>query len=215
MNAAASLPLELRGLRKSFGSHVVFDGVDLSLQPGQIARILGPNGSGKTTLLSCIAGILIPDEGTILIDGHDLHGEPIAARGRLRFLAQRDAPPQGVSGVELVEFHAELLRASPADVEAAMARTGLGAALTHLVSTYSVGMFRRLQLACLALGTPGLVVLDEPFAGLDQGAREALRAQLISWSNAGVALLLATHDEGLEDVLGRDVTVITCLSPGS
>ena len=206
-------PLELRGLRKSFGDRVIFDGLDLTLQAGQIARLLGPNGSGKTTLLSCIAGTLIPDEGTILIDGHDLHDAPLEARRRLRFLAQRDTPPLGLSGDELVAFHAEVLGASPEALQGARERAGLGAALSHLASTYSVGMFRRLQLACLALGDPRLVVLDEPFAGLDLEAQEALRRQILSWVDEGVALILATHTEGLGTLLAREIVDIACLEP--
>ena len=112
-------------------------------------------------------------------------------------------------------FHAEVLGASPEALQGARERAGLGAALSHLASTYSVGMVRRLQLACLTLGDPRLVVLDEPFAGLDLEAQEALRRQILSWVDEGVALILATHTEGLGPLLAREIVDIACLEPAT
>jgi ABC-type multidrug transport system ATPase subunit len=187
-------PLRVRGLTKRYAGRSVLDNLDLDLEAGQTVALTGPNGAGKSTLLGCVVGTVIPDAGQISIAGHDLAAEPIAARRALRYLAQEVDLPAGLTGRELIEFHADVF-GEPAAIERAVALADLGPAIDRLATTYSVGMRRRLAFACLVPGPGRLYVLDEPFAGVDSQARVALLVWLAERRRAGAGILLAAHEE--------------------
>lgn len=187
-------PLRIRDVSKSYVGLRVLAGIDLELAPGEVVALVGPNGAGKSTLLGCVAGTVIPDRGTIAIGGHDLRTEPRAARAALRFLSQEPEVPQGLTGREILQFHADLF-GDPAGVDDAVELAQLGAQIDHLATAYSVGMRRRLMFAALLPGVPSLMVLDEPFAGIDRDARDRTMAVLHERRRRGVGLLLAAHDE--------------------
>jgi ABC-type multidrug transport system ATPase subunit len=187
-----SLPLRATGLHKRYAQRAVLTDVSLELQPGETVALLGPNGAGKSTLIGCVCGTVIPDAGTVTIAGHDLRSEPIQARRRLRYLAQEVDVPAGLTGTELLEFHADVFEDRSA-LPHARALSGLGDALSLLATTYSVGMRRRLAFASLAFGDAAVYVLDEPFAGIDAEGREQLLAWLMKQRDAGAAILLAAH----------------------
>lgn len=191
---AVSLPLRVTGLSKRYVDNQVLDGVELELAAGQTVALLGPNGAGKSTLIGCVCGTVIPDAGSVEIAGHDLRREPVQARRGLRYLAQEVELPAGLTGRELLEFHAEVFEDREA-VGRAVELAGLGPAIDLLASTYSVGMRRRLAFAALSPGDAALYVLDEPFAGIDADARERLLAWLVGRREAGAAILLAAHQQ--------------------
>jgi ABC-type multidrug transport system ATPase subunit len=187
-----SLPLRATGLSKRYAQRPVLTDVSLELQPGEAVALLGPNGAGKSTLIGCVCGTVIPDAGSVTIAGHDLRSEPIQARRRLRYLAQEIDVPAGLTGRELLEFHADVFE-HRSGLPHAQTLSGLGPALELLATTYSVGMRRRLAFASLAFGDAALYVLDEPFAGVDSEGREQLLAWLLERRAAGAAILLAAH----------------------
>jgi ABC-type multidrug transport system ATPase subunit len=187
-----SLPLRATGLSKRYAQRPVLTDVSLELQPGETVALLGPNGAGKSTLIGCVCGTVIPDAGSVAIAGHDLRSEPIQARRRLRYLAQEIDVPAGLTGTEILEFHADVFE-DRSGLAQARALTGLGDALSLLATTYSVGMRRRLAFASLAFGDAAVYVLDEPFAGVDAEGREQLLAWLLERRTAGAAILLAAH----------------------
>jgi ABC-type multidrug transport system ATPase subunit len=189
-----SLPLRAVALSKRYAEHVVLDAVSLELRSGEAVVLLGPNGAGKSTLIGCICGTVIPDAGTIEIAGHELRREPIQARRALRYLAQESDLPPGLTGRELLEFHADVFDARPSLAQAERL-AGLGPALDLLATTYSVGMRRRLAFAALACGEAALYVLDEPFAGVDAESCERLAAWLAERRASGAAILLAAHGQ--------------------
>ena len=191
--------LALRGIAKRYGTHVVLDGVDLDVGPGEAVALLGPNGTGKSTLIGCVCGAVIPDEGSIAIDGLNLRTDPVGARRRLRYLPQEVDVPEGLTGHEVLEFYADVF-GDRQDLPRAEALAGLGPSLTLLASTYSVGMRKRLMFAGLLPGEGRLYVLDEPFAGVDGESRERLLTWLKGRLDAGAGLLLAAHDQDREDL---------------
>lgn len=191
---AVSTPLRVIGLTKRYAGRSVLDSLALELGPGEALALTGPNGAGKSTLLGCVVGTVIPDAGTITIAGHELASEPIQARRALRYLPQEVELPAGLTGRELIEFHADVF-GEPAAVERAIALADLGESIDMLASTYSVGMRRRLAFACLVPGPGRLYVLDEPFAGVDTQARAALLDWLGERRRAGAGILLAAHAE--------------------
>lgn len=186
-------PLQVRGLSKRYAGRSVLDNLDLDLAAGETLALTGPNGAGKSTLLGCVVGTVIPDAGVIRIAGHDLAREPIEARRALRYLPQEVEVPAGLTGRELIEFHADVF-GEPAALERAVALADLGPAIDLLATTYSVGMRRRLAFACLLPGPGRLYVLDEPFAGVDSHARVALLEWLGERRRAGAGILLAAHE---------------------
>ncbi len=192
-------PLRLEAVTKRYADRTILDAVSLRVDPGETVVLRGPNGAGKSTLLGCIAGTVIPDAGRIDIAGHALATAPVAARLALRFLPQEPEVPPGLSGAELLTFHAQAF-GDPAGVAAAASLTGLGDALERFASTYSVGMRRKLMFCALLPGRGRLFVLDEPFAGIDADGRARIRGALERVLADGAGLVIAAHDRDIEDV---------------
>jgi ABC-type multidrug transport system ATPase subunit len=196
--------LQADGIFKDFGAGELFGGLSLAVAAGEAVVLRGPNGAGKSTLLGCLSGTVVPDRGTIAIEGRDLYADPVAARAPLRFLAQEIEVPSGVSGRELLEIWADVY-GDREGLPHAAAVSGLGDALDRLATTYSVGMRRQLAFAGLVPGRPRVWVLDEPFAGVDDDGRARMLAQLGRAKDEGAAIVLATH--------GHDVQALDTLSP--
>lgn len=192
-----SVPLDVTGVTKSFGAHVVLDSIDVRVGPGEAVVLIGPNGVGKSTLLGCVCGTVVPDSGAITIGGHDLGRAPIKARAALRYLPQEVEVPTGVTGDELLRFYADVHEAAT-DVDRCAEATELPrSALERLATTYSVGMRRRLAFGCLMAGEGQLYVMDEPFAGVDQHGRTRMHDRCKRLLDRGAGLLLAAHDQDL------------------
>ncbi len=199
-----SVPLRATGLCKRYGARALFEGLDLGVAAGEVAALLGPNGTGKSTLLGCITGAVIADAGRIEIGGHDLESAPIAARAALRALPQEVEVPEGLTGRELLEFHAAVF-GEPRGQAGAIELADLGPAIDALATTYSVGMRKRLMFAALTLGPAGLYVLDEPFAGVDREGRGRMVEALARALARGAGVLLSAHDA--EDLQGVGLPV--------
>lgn len=189
----SSAPLRVDGLTKSYGKLVVLDDLGFELAPGEAVALVGPNGTGKSTCIGCVAGGVIPDAGEITIGGRDLRKDPVGARRNLRYLAQEVDAPLGLTGREMLTFHADVFgNREQLDESATMA--DLGPSLDHLITTYSVGMRKRLMFSALMAGDGRLYVLDEPFAGVDGEGRERMVRWLNGRLEAGAGMLLAAHD---------------------
>jgi ABC-type multidrug transport system ATPase subunit len=200
-------PLVVSSLTKRFGSRTVLAQVSLELEAGQCLAFVGRNGSGKSTLLACVSGNLEAESGVIQIAGHDLRRAPVASRHHLRYLAQENDAPLGLTGRELASFIVATFGALQ-ELSHVLELADLGNAIDHLVSTYSLGMRRRLALASLCCGTPSLFVLDEPFAGLDLEARDRIRSALLRFQRGGSAFLIAGHEQDRPELQTFSATTI-------
>lgn len=193
MTTSPEQPLRIRGLRKAYGKLTVLDGLDLDVEAGKAVALVGPNGTGKSTCIGCTVGAVIPDAGEVHIAGQHLGTAPVEARRRLRYLPQEVDAPLGLTGRELLEFHADVL-GDRSQLDASEAMADLGPSIQHLLTTYSVGMRKRLTFAALMAGDGRLYVLDEPFAGVDGEGR----ARMVRWMRRrleeGAGMLLAAHD---------------------
>ncbi len=194
----SSAPLRADRVTKRYGTRTVVGSATLHVDAGELVIIRGPNGTGKSTLLGCVCGQIVPDEGSIAIDGHDLRSDPLGARGRLRALAQVAEAPAGVTGRDWLALHADVFgdRGAPDR----FADAALQEVLDQLATTYSVGLRRRLGFAALQLGEAALHVLDEPFAGVDRDGRRGMIERIAGHLKGGAGVLVAAHDHELAEL---------------
>ena len=192
--------IQVAGLRKAYGTTLVLDDVDLVVRAGEAVGLLGPNGAGKTTLLKILATVARPTRGRASVGGHDCAREAEGVRNVVGLIAHGAHVYEDLTALENLMFwtrfagraaNLEALRAALGEVE-------LDDCADARVRTFSAGMKRRLSLARLLLHRPRVLLLDEPFSGLDQRARKWLDQYLQSFTAGGGALLMATHAFGRE-----------------
>ncbi|MGR3296024.1 MAG: LPS export ABC transporter ATP-binding protein [Candidatus Bathyanammoxibius sp.] len=192
--------LSVLGLTKSYGKRVVLNSLDLEVNSGQIVGLLGHNGAGKSTAFSCIIGINTPDSGRIVFKGKDITKLPIHKRARmgLGYLCQEPSVFQRLTIEENILAILEarkLNRAQRRDrTNRLMADFGLGHLAKKKAFTLSGGEKRRLEVArCLATD-PALIMLDEPFSGIDPIAVAELQAMVLELRNRGIGILITDHN---------------------
>ena len=188
--------IEVRNLAKSFGPRAVLAGVDLSVEAGELVTLVGPNGAGKTTLLRILATLARPTSGTLRIAGQD----PVRAGGKVRhtigFLSHRTLLYDDLTAEQNLQFYARMydLGDGLARVDDLLERAGLAARRHDLVRTFSRGMQQRLAVARAVLHRPQILLLDEPYTGLDPYATQVLTHLLGELTGGGCTILLTTHN---------------------
>jgi heme ABC exporter ATP-binding subunit CcmA len=182
-------------LRKTYGPTAVLDDVSLELGTGEGLTLLGPNGTGKTTLLRIVATLLRPTSGSLRVAGADAVKEPEAVRGAIDMVGHGSWVYEDLSALENLRFWAVMggHDAEHARLRAALEEVELEASADQRARTFSAGMKRRLALARVLLGRARLLLLDEPFTGLDRAGRKWLSEFLLSFKARGGALVVATH----------------------
>lgn len=189
--------LELRGLRKRYGSVTAVDGVDLVVPAGSFYGVVGPNGAGKTTTLSMITGLLRPDAGTVSIYGHDVWTDPTAAKRALGVLPDRLRLFDRLTGAQLLAYTGSLRGLERGVIERRMrdlaTAFGLTASLSRPVSDYSLGMTKKIAIAAALLHAPRMLVLDEPFESVDPVSAAAVLAVLRRFTDSGGTVVLSSH----------------------
>ena len=187
--------LHLQDLEKSFGRQMVLDHVGFDLQPGEIIGLIGPSGAGKSTMIKTMLGIEKADSGMAVVLDHTMPNRHIL--GDIGYMAQSDALYEALSGQENLEFFGQLKGLSKKALKDEIAHVAqvvdLTAHLNKSVSGYSGGMKRRLSLAIALLGSPQLLILDEPTVGIDPSLRKKIWQELMALRAKGVGILVATH----------------------
>jgi heme exporter protein A len=189
-------PVVAEGLRRTFGGVSVLAGVDLVVEGGECVALLGANGAGKTTLLRVLATLLRPSGGTLTLFGEDATLRSPAMLRKIGYVGHESACYGDLTARENLAFYAELYGVgdAAARVDELVEWTALGTAARRPVRTFSRGMTQRLALARALLHRPELLLLDEPFSGLDPQATATLEALLIDLRQSGHAIVLSTHD---------------------
>ncbi|MFA5908047.1 MAG: ABC transporter ATP-binding protein [Vicinamibacterales bacterium] len=189
--------IAVENLVKRFGKFTAVDGVSITVEPGQIHGFLGPNGAGKTTSIRMIAGLLKPDAGRILVNGHDLAREPEAAKASLGFIPDRPFIYDKLTAGEFLRFHGGLYGMDGSDTETRITEMleifELGRWQHELVESFSHGMKQRLVMSAAFLHRPKAVLVDEPMVGLDPRGARLIKDIFRRMASRGVAILMSTH----------------------
>jgi ABC-2 type transport system ATP-binding protein len=200
------------GLRRSFGDHVVLDGIDLDVPRGTVFSLLGANGAGKTTTVKILSTLIRADGGSARVAGHDVATEPDAVRAAIGVTGQFSAVDTLLSGRENLRLMADLHHLGRAAGRRRTAelidRFDLGEVAGKAASTYSGGMRRRLDLAMTLVGTPQVIFLDEPTTGLDPRSRRGMWQMVRDLVAGGVTVFLTTQYLDEADELADRIAVL-------
>jgi ABC-2 type transport system ATP-binding protein len=192
--------VQLEQVTKTFGNHVAVDDLSLAVPPGTVYGFIGPNGSGKTTTLRMVMHILHPDHGAITVLGKNTFD---AANDRVGYLPEERGLYRQMKVRELLRFYAELkgCRSSGPAINTWLERLGLSAWADKKVQALSKGMSQKVQFIATVVARPELVLLDEPFSGLDPVNAEVLREAVLGLKREGTTVIFSTHDMAVAEQL--------------
>jgi ABC-2 type transport system ATP-binding protein len=200
------------GLRKSYGEHLVLDGIDLAVQPGTVFALLGPNGAGKTTTVQILSTLIHADGGQATLAGYDLNQEPERVREVIGVTGQYSAVDKLLTGRENLMMMADLYHLSRARAKARteelLEQFELTEAAGKLATTYSGGMQRKLDLAMTLVSDPQIIFLDEPTAGLDPRSRRTMWQIVKDLTRNGVTIFLTTQYLEEADQLANQIALL-------
>lgn len=204
--------LEVRDLTKTYGDKTAVDGISLTVAPGEIHGFIGHNGSGKTTTIRAVVGVMAFDSGEVLIDGLSVREKPVACKARTAYIPDNPDLYEYVTGIQYLSYLADIFRVSVADREerivALAGDFGIMDSLGNLIGSYSHGMRQKLALIGAFLHDPKLLVLDEPFVGLDPQASYRLKELMRDLCDRGSAIFFSTHVLDVAEKLCDRVTII-------
>lgn len=187
--------IEAKGLTKHYGRSVAVEGLDLTVNKGEIFGLLGPNGAGKTTTILLLLGLTEPDGGTVRVLGHDPLREPLEVKRRVGYLPDAVGFYDSMSAWENLRYTMRLAGIADAEkrIAAAFARVRLSDVADHRVSTFSRGMRQRLGIADLLAKGSELAILDEPTSGLDPQSTQELLDLIVQLAGEGMTIVLSSH----------------------
>jgi len=204
--------IAVTGLRKSYGEHMVLDGIDMTVQPGTVFALLGPNGAGKTTTVQILSTLIHPDGGQATLAGYDLNTEPARVREVIGVTGQYSAVDKLLTGRENLMMMADLYHLGRARAKARtedlLERFDLTGAAGKLATTYSGGMQRKLDLAMTLVSEPRIIFLDEPTTGLDPRSRRTMWQIVKDLTRSGVTVFLTTQYLEEADQLADQIALL-------
>ena len=204
--------IDIVGLSKDYDGKQAVNSLDLHVDAGVLFTFLGPNGAGKTTTMKIMAGLLRPSAGTVRIDGIDVVRDPVSAKSRIGYIPDHPYLYDRLTGWEFLHFVGELYGMGGDDVRAVgeglVERFDLTDVVHQLVATYSHGMRQRLAFTACFLHQPSVVIVDEPWVGLDprnvRAAIEYMREQVEN----GVTVFMSTHSLSIAEECGDRMAIL-------
>lgn len=194
------------------GGKKAVDDLTLHVRPGEIYGFIGHNGAGKTTTLRAVAGVMDFTEGTIAIDGHDIKREPVAAKQVTAFLPDNPDLYEFMKGIDYLNFIADLYgipaEQRTADIGKYAGAFELTGNLGSPIGSYSHGMRQKLALISAFIRRPKLLILDEPFVGLDPAASHLMKGYLAELCQGGSAVFFSTHVLEVAEKLCHKIAII-------
>jgi ABC-2 type transport system ATP-binding protein len=204
--------LHIEHLTKAYGDKKAVDDLTLHIAPGEIYGFIGHNGAGKTTTLKSIAGILCFESGEITIDGHSVKEDPIACKQRIAYIPDNPDLYDFMTGIQFLNFIADIFGVDAGTREARIAEYSASFELTEdlaqPISAYSHGMKQKLAMISAWLHEPKLILMDEPFVGLDPKASHLLKTMMRAFCDEGGAIFFSTHVLEVAEKLCDKVAII-------
>ena len=204
--------LSIEHLTKTYGSKKAVDDLTLHIAPGELYGFIGHNGAGKTTTLKSVAGIVRFDSGTVTVDGHDVRTEPLACKKSIAYIPDNPDLYDFMTGIQYLNFVADIFGVSAADRLARIrdyaGRFELTADLAQPIAAYSHGMKQKLAIIAAWLHQPRLIIMDEPFVGLDPKASHLLKGMMREVCQGGGAIFFSTHVLEVAEKLCDKVAII-------
>ncbi len=204
--------LKIKDLTKTYGDKKAVDDLTLHIRPGEIYGFIGHNGAGKTTTLKSVAGIIDFDKGEILIDGISIKEEPIKCKRMIAYIPDNPDLYDFMSGIKYLNFVADIYGVSASDRQQRIReyadKLELTADLAQPISTYSHGMKQKLAIISAWIHSPKLIIMDEPFVGLDPKASFILKGMMRELCDNGGAIFFSTHVLEVAEKLCDKIAVI-------
>ena len=204
--------LDIKGLTKCYGEKKAVDDLSLHIAPGTIYGFIGHNGAGKTTTLKSVVGILDFDEGEIRINGISIKADPIACKSVLAYIPDNPDLYEYMTGIKYLNFIADIFGVSPEDRKARIEKYAglfeLTKDLAQPISAYSHGMKQKLAIISALMHKPKLLLMDEPFVGLDPIAAHQLKGIMRELCDEGGAIFFSTHVLEVAEKLCDKVAII-------
>ena len=204
--------LRIENLTKRYSGHAAVDNLSLHIQPGEIYGFIGHNGAGKTTTLKSVAGILPYDEGEIYIHDINIRQNPIDAKKIMAYIPDNPDLYEFMTGIQFLNFVADIFAVSQADREKRILKYGdmfeLTDKLANPISSYSHGMQQKLAVMSALIHEPKLILMDEPFVGLDPMAAHLLKQTMREICDNGGAIFFSTHVLEVAEKLCDKVAII-------
>ncbi len=204
--------LNIQGLTKRYGEKTAVDDLSLHIAPGTICGFIGHNGAGKTTTLRSVVGILDFGEGNICIDGVSIKADPLSCKRVLAYIPDNPDLYEFMTGIKYLNFIADIFGVSPEvrreRIEKYAALFELTGDLAQPISAYSHGMKQKLAIISAWVHSPRLIVMDEPFVGLDPKAAHILKGMMRELCDDGGAIFFSTHVLEVAEKLCDQVAII-------
>ena len=204
--------IRTEGLTKRFGDTLALAGLDLEVGAGEFFCVLGPNGAGKTTTIKLLVGLLRPDAGRALVGGHDIQREPLAAKRLLGYVPDQPYLYERLTGREFLRLVAGLYGLDGDGVDARIAGVleafDVADVADGLIGDLSHGMRQKLSFAATFLHEPRVVVVDEPWVGLDPRSIRNVKDRLRAGTRAGLTVFMSTHTLSIAEEIADRVGII-------
>ena len=204
--------LKINHLTKTYGDKKAVDDLNIHINPGEIYGFIGHNGAGKTTTLKSVVGILQFDQGEILIDGKSIQTDPLACKREIAYIPDNPDLYDYMTGIKYLNFIADVFGVSAQDRQTRIRKYAdlfeLTADLAQPIAAYSHGMKQKLAIIAAWLHQPKLIIMDEPFVGLDPKASHLLKEMMRDVCDAGGAIFFSTHVLEVAEKLCDKVAII-------
>ena len=204
--------VEIKGLCKSYDNKRVVDNLDLTINDGEIYGFIGHNGAGKTTTIKCLIGILSFEKGEILIDGLSIKDKPIECKRKIAYIPDNPDLYNYMSGVDYLNFIGDVFNVANEErvkrIDKYAGISELTDSLANPISSYSHGMRQKLAIIAAWLHEPDLIVMDEPFVGLDPKASHDLKMMMREFCDRGGSIFFSTHVLEVAEKLCDKVAII-------
>ena len=204
--------VEIKGLCKSYDNKRVVDNLDLTINGGEIYGFIGHNGAGKTTTIKCLIGILSFEKGEILIDGLSIKDKPIECKRKIAYIPDNPDLYNYMSGIDYLNFIGDVFNVANEERVKRIDKYAdifeLTDSLANPISSYSHGMRQKLAIIAAWLHEPDLIVMDEPFVGLDPKASHDLKMMMREFCDRGGSIFFSTHVLEVAEKLCDKVAII-------